>query len=214
MGQRLTASLRTLREVCTLYSYRKMTPAERAEVVAARKAQGWPWHAPPHFDTGVGWYVISAACYEHREVLCTVERLSEFSLALLGGLQGELKAEVQGWVVLPNHYHLLLRTDLDQFRRWIARLHNGKSTQWNREDESPGRRVWFRFSDRWVRSDRHYYASPNYIHWNPVKHGYAERADDWPWSSFHEYLEQVGRDTLVDWWKQYPVRQYGQGWDD
>jgi len=214
MSQRLTASLRTLGEVRALYNYRKMTPAERAEVVAARKAQGWPWHAPPHFGAEVGWYVISAACYEHHEILCTAERLSEFSTALLCGLRGELKAEVQGWVILPNHYHLLLRTDLDRFRRWIARLHNGKSTQWNREDLSPGRRVWFRFSDRWVRSDRHYYASLNYIHGNPVKHGYAEKVDDWPWSSLHEYLEQVGRDTLADWWKRYPVRQYGQGWDD
>jgi hypothetical protein len=30
----------------------------------------------------------------------------------------------------------------------------------------------------------------------------------------HKYLEQVGRDALVEWWKRYPVRDYGQGWDD
>ena len=157
--------------------------------------------------------MISAACYEHHEILCTAERLSEFSTALLCGLQGELKAEVQGWVILPNHYHLLLRTDLDRFRRWIARLHNGKSTQWNREDFRLGGEYGSAFLIvGFARTG--YYASLNYIHGNPVKHGYAEKVDDWPWSSLHEYLEQVGRDTLADWWKRYPVRQYGQGWDD
>jgi putative transposase len=25
----------------------------------------------------------------------------------------------------------------------------------------------------------------DYIHFNPVKHGYVERAQDWPFSSFH-----------------------------
>ena len=196
-----------------MYDYRKMTPEERAGAVAARQARGWPWHAPPHLEGGIGWYMISAACYGHREILTSAPRLSEFAAALLDCLEG-LKAEVRGWVVLPNHYHIMLSTDLGQFRARIARLHNGKSTQWNREDGLPGRRVWFRFSDRQLRSEGHYYASLNYIHTNPVKHGYAEEAGLWPWSSVHEYVERVGRDGLAEWWKRYPVLDYGRGWDD
>jgi putative transposase len=29
----------------------------------------------------------------------------------------------------------------------------------------------------------------NYIHFNPVKHGYVTRACDWPYSSFHRYVK-------------------------
>ena len=29
----------------------------------------------------------------------------------------------------------------------------------------------------------------DYIHWNPVKHGWVQRVVDWPHSSFHRYLE-------------------------
>ena len=29
-----------------------------------------------------------------------------------------------------------------------------------------------------------------YIHWNPVKHGYVARVMDWPYSSFHWYVKQ------------------------
>ena len=29
-----------------------------------------------------------------------------------------------------------------------------------------------------------------YIHWNPVKHGYVVKVKDWPYSSFHRYVKQ------------------------
>ncbi len=30
----------------------------------------------------------------------------------------------------------------------------------------------------------------DYIHWNPVKHGYVRSPADWPCSSFHDYLRR------------------------
>ena len=33
-----------------------------------------------------------------------------------------------------------------------------------------------------MRSDRHFYSSLNYIHYNPVMHGLVESPYDWPWS--------------------------------
>jgi putative transposase len=30
----------------------------------------------------------------------------------------------------------------------------------------------------------------DYIHWNPVKHGLVQRVKDYPWSSFHRYVEE------------------------
>jgi putative transposase len=30
----------------------------------------------------------------------------------------------------------------------------------------------------------------DYIHYNPVKHGWAKQPADWPYSSFHRYVEQ------------------------
>jgi putative transposase len=54
----------------------------------------------------------------------------------------------------------------------------------------------------------------NYIHHNPVKHGYAEKWEDWPFSSASGFLEEVGREQAVEFWKRYPVLDYGRGWDD
>ena len=31
--------------------------------------------------------------------------------------------------------------------------------------------------------------SAMYIHYNPVKHGYVKRVADWPYSTFHRYVQ-------------------------
>lgn len=30
----------------------------------------------------------------------------------------------------------------------------------------------------------------DYIHWNPVKHGYSTAVGDWPFSTFHDYVKR------------------------
>ena len=197
-----------------MYDYRKMTQKERRRILAQRQKRRFPWHAPPHFEDGAKRYLITAACFQHGCILSSPYRLTEFRDALFEGLDSLSGIQTEAWVIQPNHYHILVRADLEVLGPWLGRLHNGKATQWNREDSTPKRKVWFRFSDRMIRSDRHFYATVNYIHANPVKHGYVEKATDWPWSSLHGYLDAYGRDTLATWWRQYPVEDYGKGWDD
>ncbi|MBS1792194.1 MAG: hypothetical protein JST85_31095 [Acidobacteria bacterium] len=64
-----------------------------------------------------------------------------------------------------------------------------------------------------MKSERHFWASLNYIHYNPVNHEYAERWQEWPFSSAHQFLEDVGRDRVVEIWHSYPVLDYGKDWD-
>ncbi len=136
---------------------------------------------------------------------------------LEGVLEGvlEMGGEISGWAILPNHYHLLIRVPLlKTFGIMVRKLHSGVATQWNREDGTPGRQVWYRYRDRRIRGERHYYASLNYINANPVKHGYVQLADEWTCSSIHGYLESFGREYLRELWLEYPPRNMGKGWDD
>ena len=64
-----------------------------------------------------------------------------------------------------------------------------------------------------MRSDAHFFATVNYIHNNPVRHGYVEKWQHWPFSSVHRYLEDAGREWIAATWRDYPVRDYGDGWD-
>ncbi len=158
--------------------------------------------------------MITSACRNHAHILTTPTRLGEWEDKLRQLVAGIDDADMRAWVILPNHYHLLLKVDLARLKVKIGRLHNGVATQWNREDETAGRSVWFRFSDRVIRSERHYYAAINYIHYNPVKHGLVRKSADWPWSSIHHYLQTMGHDEVKRIWDAYPVGEMGKGWDD
>lgn len=65
-----------------------------------------------------------------------------------------------------------------------------------------------------MRSERHYLATLNYVHHNPVRHGYVARWTDWPWSSAAEYLARTGVEEAKHIWQQYPIRDYGKDWDE
>ena len=122
--------------------------------------------------------------------------------------------EIHAWVILPNHYHLLAVLDLGGFRERIRLLHSRLATAWNAVDNAKGRRVWYRFQDRQLRGERHYFATLNYIHANPVQHGCVARADEWPWSSLPAYLAEHGRAEMRRIWREYPVDKYGACWDE
>jgi hypothetical protein len=44
-----------------------------------------------------------------------------------------------------------------------------------------------RFFDRALRSVKEYYEKVEYIHPNPVRAGLVKRAEEWQWSSAHDY---------------------------
>jgi len=197
-----------------MYEYRKLTPEQRAEVVQQRLQDGYPPHSPPHPVRDQPFYLLTAACYEHVCHMESGSRRQEVLDTLFEWFVG-CGMEICAWVVLPNHYHLLVHvTDFDALGGIFRRVHGPASRRWNLEDDSPGRKVWYRFSDRAIRSERHYYVTLNYIHYNPVKHGWVKSPYDWAESSVHWYLEHHGRGWLRDSWIRYPVRDYGRGWDD
>jgi putative transposase len=192
-----------------------MTERQRAEALAIRRTEGLPWHSPPHQVTAGGFYHLSAACYEHAPIVgASPQRMACFESRLLDALAGA-RNRVCAWCVLPNHYHVLMRTrDLEATVSALGRLHGSTSFQWNGEEGRRGRRVWHRCGDRAVRCGDHYWASLNYIHHNPVHHGYAGAWEEWPFSSARAFLAHLGRDEAARIWRTYPLLNYGQGWDD
>jgi putative transposase len=193
-----------------------MSEAERAAVMVERKARKLPWHAPPHFEyAGEQRFIISASCFEHKSIIgASHERMLECENALIAICRA-LEVYLYAWCVLPNHYHLLVRTDaVKVLLAELGKFHGSSSFRWNGEDGSRGRKVWFRAVERSMRSLAHYLATLNYIHHNPVKHGYTSKWQDWPYSSAAEYLEKVGAEKARGIWFEYPILDYGKGWDD
>ena len=198
-----------------MYDWRKITTHERQKLLRIRHARKLPWHSPPHFDfAGNHCYLISSACYEHAHLIgqnpqrmtdCERETLAVFRCFCLS---------LYAWCILPNHYHALVKTDrIKALRQALGRYHGRSSFQWNVEDNCRGRKVWHNCFERRIKSERHFWATLNYVHHNPVKHGYVDRWQDWPWSSAREFLEHEGRQRAIELWEKYPLLDYGNKWD-
>ena len=105
-------------------------------------------------------------------------------------------------VILPDHIHSLWtlpKGDADYSMRWrnikrtftqqialderpavfASRKHKGEQAIWQR-----------RFWEHRIRDDEDFSHHVDYIHYNPVKHGYVKRPTDWAYSSIHRYIRQ------------------------
>lgn len=192
-----------------------MSDGQREDAREYRRLRRFPKHSPPHFDSEIDCqYILTAACYEHLPILGgSMERMAECEEEMLN-ICGQFSSEIYAWCVLPNHYHILLKTNrMKDLRGEIGKFNGRSSHKWNGEDGRRGRKVWHNCFERKMRSTRHYYASLNYVLNNAVHHGYAERWQDWPWSNGAEYLETMGKERAAEIWKRYPVLDYGSKWD-
>ena len=198
------------------YRWRRLSAEQRAELLRARIRAAHPWHSPPHrADFGTSRFHVTAACFEHRPYIGhSVARMDTFARDLLAGFAAHARRTF-AWCLLPNHYHALVEApEVTALLRELGRLHGRTSHAWNGEEQARGRKVFFRSVERAMRSERHFWATLNYVHHNPVRHGYVERWQDWPWSSAAEYLATVGDGEAARIWREFPLGDYGKGWDE
>jgi len=91
--------------------------------------------------------------------------------------------ELQAWVIMPNHVHVLMLpgVELPQITHWLK---GRTAVEANRLIGRTGEAFWQHESyDHWVRNEREFNRIVAYIEENPVSAGLAARAEDWPWSS-------------------------------
>ncbi len=156
-----------------MYDYRKLTPEQQERALRYRKLKGNPLHDLPHLCDLNGWFLISASTYEHKHHFRDDDDLAWLARELQDELE-EAGIPCAAWVVLPNHYHVLVYCHpLSIVSEPLRRVHARTALGLNRRSGLIGRQVWYRYSDRRMRNERHYWTTVNYIHYNPVKHSHA-----------------------------------------
>ncbi|MAB96796.1 transposase [Pseudomonas sp. J237] len=103
--------------------------------------------------------------------------------------------QIDAWVVLPEHIHCVLTLpagDSNYSLRW--RLIKSTFSQSLPRGESRSnvrilrgeRGIWQRrFWERLIRDEKDFREHVDYVHGNPLTHGWVCRVKDWPYSTFH-----------------------------
>ena len=96
------------------------------------------------------------------------------------------------WVFLPDHWHAIFypRHPLT-ISRMMEAIKDGATKRINRGRREAGMLWQPRFFDRALRTVQEYNEKVEYM--NPVRAGLARRAEEWPWSSVHDYTGSVER---------------------
>lgn len=103
-------------------------------------------------------------------------------------------------VIMPDHLHCIWTLppqDADFSTRWnLLKGHFSRAiTKGEKISQSRSKRrergIWQRrFWAHLITDQNDFNRHVDYIHWNPVKHGWVKRAADWPYSSFNQFVAQ------------------------
>ncbi len=188
---------------------------------------------PPHIYAQNATYFLTASLVKHQPLLNTGARRDLLRDVLKKAIV-DYHIKLYAWVILSDHYHLLLQTGDDApLYKFIKRLHGESAILLNKLDGTPGRRVWYQYWDRFPRDDRDFWAYFNYIHLNPIKHRYVRVSQgvlrvegqaqhiepnhtlsvndclaQYPHSSYAYYIKECGQEFFEDIWAHYPIPNY------
>jgi putative transposase len=146
-------------------------------------------------------YFFTVVSYQRQPILCD-SVIRNALRAAIKTVRASSPFVIDAWVLLPDHLHCVWTLpdgDADFSTRWrqikravslmcgdeyhrddlmsASKLKHRESTIWQR-----------RFWEHRIRDDEDFARHVDYIHFNPVKHGHAQQAVDWPYSTFHRYV--------------------------
>lgn len=145
-------------------------------------------------------YFFTVVTYRRRKLFILPENRHALRNAITE-VKRRYTFSIEAWVLLPDHMHCiwtLPENDSDFSKRWglikakftkqsKLQLHNetwmNPSKHKHRESTIWQRRFW----EHQIRDDDDFEKHLDYIHFNPVKHGYVDRVCDWPYSTFQRY---------------------------
>jgi putative transposase len=159
-------------------------------------------------------HFVTCSCY-HRLPLLNDDRMKHLFLTILEEVRRHYEFRVFGYVIMPEHFHLLLSepevgdpsTVLQVLKQRVAhralQIIDPTLSHRQRGDGAPvayalpasekspltkPAQFWQRrFYDFNVWNEKKRIEKLCYMHRNPVKRGLAQRPEDWPWSSFRHY---------------------------
>lgn len=139
-----------------------------------------------YFDT---FYHVLSRGNDRKDIFCGEADYLKF-LDLLAKMVERFKVEVHAYVLMTNHFHLLIRTTQSNLSRALQWLGVSYAVWFNRQHQRSGHLFQGRFKSFLVENDSYFIAMCYYIHGNPVRAGVTKKLLDYRWSSYPAYTNK------------------------
>ena len=156
-----------------------------------------PWGLTRFHHSGQS-HFVTFCCY-HRHRLFTTDVSCRILELALERVRRRYRLYVYGYVVMPEHVHLLLsEPQRDTLADALKSLKQGVSRLLIGDAEHFWQKRYYDFN---IRNYPEFVEKLRYIHRNPVKRGLCERPEDWQWSSFRHHANgTAGRVEIESEW--------------
>ena len=141
------------------------------------------------------YYFFTVVTYKRRKFL-TDDSARDCLRKAWRVVQNKRPFQTIAFCLLPDHLHCIWKmpdNDSDFSIRWrlIKTLFTKEFNRINKEKYSVGHsQIWQpRFWDHIIRDEVDFWNHINYIHYNPVKHGYVSEIKDWEYSTYHRFVK-------------------------
>jgi len=152
---------------------------------------------PSHLFKPHSKYMVTAGTYLNRGYLQDPAAKEKLLQSIFKGCQKH-NWKTEEWVILDNHYHLILEApeDAASLPKLINEVHKFTAL-WIKKhlNIQANNHIFFNFWDSCLTHERFYYSRINYVYLNPVKHKYVLNAKDYLFGSYY-YRFKEGKDEL------------------
>ena len=124
----------------------------------------------------------------------------DYFVQLLIDYSLKFNVKIYHWVIMPNHYHLLLEiNEPENISRLMAGLNRAYTHHYHKAYHTSGFLWQGRFKLQPIQKERYLLACGRYIERNPVRADIVPEAQDYPYSSARFYcLGELDRVTVED----------------
>jgi putative transposase len=143
---------------------------------------------------GAVYHVIQRS--SNREVIFGKVSDKDYFIDLLAGYKKKLGFRLFGFVLMDNHYHLLLQTGAIPLSKIMQRINLRYSKFYNQKYNRHGHVFGGRYKAGLVQDESYLFAILRYIHQNPVQAGICKQVNDYEWSSDPAY--QANKEGITD----------------
>jgi putative transposase len=140
-----------------------------------------------------GSYFFTVVTYNRAPILTASENLSRLHQSFKH-VMNQYSFTIEAMVILPDHLHCIWQLppgDSDFSTRWRLIKRYFSIMKDKPVTERGEKNIWQRrFWEHFLRDEEDWRRHMDYIHYNPVKHGYVQNPADWPHSSFQKALQE------------------------
>jgi putative transposase len=146
---------------------------------------------------------------ERNDIFKDSQDYSNF-LTRFGTILTETATSCYAWALIPNHIHLLLRTDITPITTVMRRLLTGYAQQFNRRHDRHGYLFQNRYKSFLCETDPYLLELVRYIHLNPIRAGIIDTMvalDKYPQTGHAVIMGKIKQEWQD---KEYVLSLFGQ----